>query len=127
MARSLDELAHALALELFEGVPEDPEVSEMTSEPVAGPWFIESRAGAVRKWGVYALPRGRRQNVASFIPNEATAQLIAAAPGLLGACRDAILALRHPSVTESERATILQLLEAATAQLAGGDRGPERT
>src|SRR3954447_26060578 len=68
---------------------------DMTAKAVPGPWHVEHRAGAVPKWGVYAMPRGKRQNVASFIPNEPTAQLIAAAPRLLQVAGEALTLLRR--------------------------------
>jgi hypothetical protein len=63
----------------------------MPPQPIPGPWYVEHRAGAVPKWGVFAAPRGRRQNIASFIPNGATAQLVAQAPALLAACQAALV------------------------------------
>ena len=67
----------------------------MPPTPVPGPWYVESRVGAVPKWGVYAMSRGQRRPIAAFVPTRPTAQLIAAAPALLDACQEALLFIKE--------------------------------
>jgi hypothetical protein len=86
----------------------------MASGAIPGPWYVEHRAGAIPKWGIYAEPRGKRQNVASFIPNQATAQLIAQAPALLAACQAALATIRVQNADSEVQGQLAAVIAEAT-------------